>query len=195
MSNYHPLKVALRRLRAGKSQAGSCSVIKTLLARIRSAVTLDEVLVDGFPGIKALEDEQALEFWTGKASKKCRGNLQEDDLEVGSFILIKGVAPDSAGEMPWDAPRTQLIGHSARVLAIQLPFVLLDMADNRAFQAGPVSLDTRLVTLMRAEEGYFLAQRGLKPEPPAPAPVQEIQPAQPPSGPSALDPLPPSHPL
>jgi len=62
MSNYHPLKVALRRLRAGKTQPGSCSVIKTLLARIRAAVTLDEVLMDGFPGIRALEDEQALEL-------------------------------------------------------------------------------------------------------------------------------------
>jgi hypothetical protein len=172
MSNYHPLKVALRRLRAGKSQPGSCSVIKTLLARIRAAVTLDEVLVEGFPGIKALEDEQALEYWTGKASKRSRGNLQEDDLEVGATVLIKSVAPDTTGDMPWDTPRTQLIGHSARILAIQLPFVLLEMADTRAFQGGPISLDTRLVALMKASEEFFQAQRGTKVEVPTNPPAQ-----------------------
>lgn len=175
MSNYHPLKMALRRLRAGKTQPGSCSVIKTLLARIRAAVTLDEILMDGFPGIKALEDDQALEYWTGKACKRSRGNMQEDDLEVGAIVLIKGVAPDTTGDMPWDAPRTQLVGHSARVLAIQLPFVLLDMADSRAFSGGPISLDTRLVALMKASLEFFNAQRGAKPEgqtqPHAPTPV------------------------
>lgn len=179
MSNYHPLKVALRRLRAGKTQPGSCSVIKTLLARIRAAVTLDDVLMDGFPGIRALEDDQALEFWTGKASKRARGNLQEDDLEAGAIVLIKGVAPDTTGDMPWDAPRTQLVGHSARVLAIQLPFVLLDMADSRAFSGGPISLDTRLVSLMKAGEEFFNAQRGTKPEgqtqPPAASPGPTAQ--------------------
>lgn len=164
MSSYHPLRVALRRLRAGRTQPNSCSVIKTLMARIRAAVTLDEVLVDGFPGIKALEDEQALEYWTGKASKRSRGNLQEDDLEIGATVLIKCVSPDTTGEMPWDAPRTQLIGHSAKVLAIQLPFVLLEMADNRVFQGGPLSLDSRLVTLMKASDEFFNAQRGVKTE-------------------------------
>ena len=178
MSNYHPLKVALRRLRAGKTQPGSCSVIKTLLARIRSALTLDEVLMDGFPGIKALEDEQALEFWTGRAGKRSRGNMQEDDLELGAFVMIKGVSPDTTGDMPWDSPRTQLVGHSARVLAIQLPFVLLDMADSRAFSGGPISLDTRLVTLMKASQDFFNAQRGTKPESqPQPSGQSQAQPA------------------
>ena len=73
--------------------------------------------MEGFPGIKTLDDDQALEYWTGKASKHGRGNLQEDDLDVGSLVIIKGVAPDTTGDMPWDAPRTQLVGHSARVLA------------------------------------------------------------------------------
>ena len=99
MNAHHPLKAALRRLRSGKAEAESCAVIKTLLARIRAALTLDEVLMEGFPGIKTLDDDQALEYWTGKASKHGRGNLQEDDLDVGSLVMIKGVAPDTTGGM------------------------------------------------------------------------------------------------
>ena len=174
MNAHHPLKAALRRLRSGKAEAESCAVIKTLLARIRAALTLDEVLMEGFPGIKTLDDDQALEYWTGKASKHGRGNLQEDDLDVGSLVMIKGVAPDTTGDMPWDAPRTQLVGHSARVLAIHLPFVLLEMADNRAFSSGPLSLDIRLVALMRSGEEYFNAQRGVSAEGNAPVNKPEV---------------------
>jgi hypothetical protein len=95
--------------------------------------------------------------------------FREDDLAPDTLVLAQAVLSSGGGDMPWDDNSSQkLVGQSFRILAVQLPFVLLEPA-SRGFSNGePVSFDVRRLTLIRCSPEFFDAQRGIpRSHPPA----------------------------
>ena len=169
MEALHMLKNRLARLRAGRIDPRSDEILQRLLARIRASHPQDDLILDGFPGLGELSDERALQYWEGKVHRVSRHVLREDDLAPDTLVLAQAVLSSGGGDMPWDDNSSQkLVGQSFRILAVQLPFVLLEPA-SRAFSNGePVSLDVRRLTLIRCSPEFFDAQRGIpRSHPPA----------------------------
>lgn len=178
MEAMQMLKNRLARLRAGRIDIRDDEVLQRLLARIRASHTLDDLIIGGFPGLGELSLERALQYWEGKGQRSGRSLLREDDLATGDLVLVQGVLSPPNADMPWeDNTGQKLLGQGFRVLALQLPFALLEPA-SRSFSNGePVSLDLRRLALIRCSPEFFHAQRGT----PLPA-----NPPEAPSSPSDL---------
>lgn len=155
------LENRLERLRAGRIDIRSDKVLQHLLARIRASHTLDDLIIAGFPGLGELSLEKAVQYWEGRCPRTSRNLLREDDLAPGNLVLVQGVLGHPNPEMPWEEnPGHKLVGQSFRVLALQLPFALMEAASRSLTNGEPVSLDLRRLALIRCEPGFFFAQRG-----------------------------------
>ena len=179
MEAMQMLKSRLARLRAGRIDIRNDEVLQRLLARIRASHTLDDLIIGGFPGLGELPLERAVHYWEGKALRAGRNLLREDDIVTSDLVLVQGVLSPPNNEMPWeDNSGQKLLGQGFRVLALQLPFALLEPASRSLSNGEPISLDLRRLALIRCSSEFFHAQRGTPP------------PANPPEAPSSPSDLP-----
>jgi len=169
MEAIQMLKHRLARLRAGRIDIRKDEMLQRLVERIRAPHTLDDLIIDGFPGLGELPVERAILYWEGKAQRSGRNLLREDDLATGDLVLIQGMLTQPNADMPWeDSSSQKLVGQSFKVLALQLPFALLEPANRSLTNGESVSLDLRRLALIRCQEAFFNAQRGAVSPPAAP---------------------------